>query len=117
MKVRYFALVAGTVISAALLTTVPELPAPMFSADAAASNASERVRIEHEVVRIRVTPASTRELTIATAGRPASTTKPRPLVARAVASRDARAPFLTRTVRQIVGDGRHTPQPFPRPGR
>jgi hypothetical protein len=95
--------------------------APVAPADApipASTPADDRVRIEHEIVQIPITPAPA-----ATTPRLKKVTGRHSITAPAVTTRLARSnstkrdPFLTRAVQRIVGDGRHTPQPFPRPGR
>jgi hypothetical protein len=126
MSHRAAALVAGTVaLVLAGLANVSESPAPHWPEPSASASELERVRIEHEIVRIPITGEPNLHVPRAAAAR-----KPdRPAAAngRAAAKRadagaangqpDApRSGLFSRTVHTIVGDGRHKPQPFPRPG-
>ena len=92
-------------------------PLPGSTAVAAPARTDERVRIEHEVVRIPVTapkpPVKSVRLTqpLPTPRRVAS-----PLLR---ASNFAPSPepergFVGKAVKRIVGDGRYRPEPFPR---
>jgi hypothetical protein len=92
--------------------------APADEAGPASDPSSDRVRIETQIVQIPVIPSSK-----ATSPKLKKAAVRRSISAPVVTTRLARStsnkrdPFLTRAVQRIVGDGRHTPQPFPRPGR
>jgi hypothetical protein len=112
MTARYLILLGCTAGATALLTVRGQSPTPDFSAQAA-STVEQRVRIEHDIVRIQVTPANFMEIQARHRRAPAAS------VGRTSRVADPREPSdaLTRAVRRIIGDGRYTPQPFPRPNR
>ena len=119
MNARRLTLGACLMVGVALLMPwQTESPLPGSTAVAAPSRADERVRIEHEVVRIPVT-----------APRPMKSTRlaqpvPLPRVERSrVESQPLRASnppldpergLVGKAVKRIVGDGRYRPEPFPR---
>jgi hypothetical protein len=121
MRLGYVALSAVIALAGAILGDrsqrfVPSVPAE--AAVTAPTAATDRVRIENQIVRIPDIPAAgaTPPRLKKAAGRhtisaPVATTR----LAHSTAGR--RDPFLSRAVQRILGDGRHTPQPFPRPGR
>lgn len=115
------ALVSGvTAIAIFALSQQTGSPTRPWKLGPAQASEPGRVRIEQEIVRIPVTtPSPVRRVS---ASAPASRTTPawRPKVlqdsppAGRWAARDENPQgVLSRTVRKIVGDGRHTPQPFP----
>jgi hypothetical protein len=120
MNARRLTLGAGLVVGAVLLMpwrTASPLPGP--TAVAAPSRTDERVRIEHEVVRIPVTPPKPPGKSVRLAQpvprlnlqrlRGAS----QPLRA-SNATLDPESNLVGKAVKQIVGDGRYRPEPFPR---
>jgi hypothetical protein len=68
------------------------------------------VRIEHQLVRIHVTP----ERPVARVVRTRSVTES---ASAARAQNPAQPGLLGRATRALVGDGRYRPDPFPRPGK
>jgi hypothetical protein len=92
--------------------------APADAPVTAPTAADDRVRIEHQIVQIPVIPASDAPALRLkkAAGRP-GTSAPAVTTRQARSNSTRRDPLLSRAVQRILGDGRHTPQPFPRPGR
>ena len=119
MNVRRLTLLGCLALIAALfMPWRTESPLPGATAVAAPSRMDERVRIEHELVRIPVTapkaPVKSARLT-----RPLpSTESPRaraenvPL--RASNSTQPDRGMVAKAVKRLVGDGRYRPEPFPR---
>jgi hypothetical protein len=62
-----------------------------------------RVRVEHEMVTVPLAPVGTRH---------AAPARPRPEIR---TLRPERYGMLARTKRAFFGDGRHRPEPFPKP--
>jgi hypothetical protein len=115
MWFRYLTLLACIGAGIAIFTTSSESPAPAFLAHVAATDAPERVRIEHDFVRIPITTRETRPVVHASVRRSPS---PAPMVRQSAPPPDAgrdRGNLLERTVKTIAGDGRYKPQPFPKP--
>lgn len=128
MSHRSAAVAIGTVALALVgLATVSESPAPEWPRQAASASEPERVRIEHEIVRIPITGAPELRGPRAVAPKPdrgpaalgrVASARPQPDGAGppASAARAGRRGVISRTVQSLVGDGRYKPQPFPRPG-
>ena len=126
MTVRRFGLLTVTAVAILVIASRSESPGPPWPGSAATALEPERVRIEHEFVRIPVTrtpaiyslrAAADRE-PVRRSGRVA-----RPGLSGKVPVRTAaptreetkNAGLFSRAVQTIVGDGRYKPQPFPRP--
>ena len=76
----------------------------------------DRVRIEQEIVRIPFIPVTRPEPGRYRKAAGHSIAAP-PRVTTRLARSDKKDPILSRAVQRIVGNGRYTPQPFPRPAR
>jgi hypothetical protein len=113
-------------VTAAIVAFLPSLADAPSSAPASMQQEppSERIRIEHTYVRI----PDNRRPPRAVQARDDSARRPgRARVQRAPQDRAAPAPrtesntaasgILIRAAKAVVGDGRYTPQPFPRPVR
>ena len=121
MNARRLTLVGCLIIGAALLLpSRPESPLPGSTAVAAPSRTDERVRIEHELVRIPVTarPAvkSTRlaqPIPIPASNGLRTRVESQPLRASNPAP-EPEGGLVGKAVKRIVGNGRYRPEPFPR---
>jgi hypothetical protein len=117
MRLGYIALSAVIGVAGVVFGDRTQRIAPIAPTEASAPE-GDRVRIEHQIVQIPVIPAAT-----AVTPRLKKAAVSRSISAPAASTRLARSqtnkrdPFLSRAVQRIVGDGRHTPQPFPRPAR
>ena len=120
MNARRLTLGAGLMVGAALLVPWrPESPLP-GSTVAAPSRTDERVRIEHELVRIPVTarPAVkstrlTQPVPIPAPNVQRTRVEGQPLRASNPAPEPERG-LVGKAVQRIVGNGRYRPEPFPR---
>jgi hypothetical protein len=120
MNARRLTLGAGLVVGTVLLMPWrTESPLPGSTAVAAPSRTDERVRIEHEVVRIPVTapkpPVKSARLAqpVLTPSLQRSRVASQPLRA-SNATPDPESNLVGKAVKRIVGDGRYRPEPFPR---
>ena len=114
MRLGYLALSAVTGLAGVVFGDRSHRIAPSTETQAPAPE-SDRVRIEHQIVQIPVIPAAATPSVKKAAAR--RTVNPAPVVRTRLARSDRKDPFLNRAVQRIVGNGRYTPQPFPRPGR
>jgi hypothetical protein len=120
------------IIAGAAAAFVAFLPALAESPTGArdASSRIRRIRIEHQLVRIPITTPTAAPFQMRVALEPARASQPsrgriqspRPDGAALPALRrggdDGRSSsLLKRAARTLIGDGRHKPQPFPRPVR
>jgi|SRR5688572_8068910 len=115
MRLGYLALSAVIGLAGVVFGDRSHRIAPTAATEAPAPE-RDRVVIEHQIVQIPVMPVVTPEPPIKKAATSRSITAPPSLTTR-LARSDKREPFLNRAVQRIVGNGRYTPQPFPRPGR
>ena len=115
MRLGYLALSAMIGLAGVVFGDRSQRIAPSAATEAPAPE-RDRVVIEHQIVQIPVMPVATPDPHIKKAATSRSITAPPPVATRQ-ARTDKREPFLNRAVQRIVGNGRHTPQPFPRPGR
>ena len=121
MNARRLTFVGCLMVAGALL--IPwrtESPLPGSTAVAAPSRPDERVRIEHDLVRIPVTTAKppVKSVRLAQpAPRPAGIRYSRVDSQPLRASNNTARPeggLIGKTMKRIAGDGRYRPEPFPR---
>jgi hypothetical protein len=118
MRFGYLALSALIGLAGIVLGDFPRAIAPAVATPAPAPR-QDRVQIEHEIVRIPVMPDPRPEAPrLRKAGTARSLTGASRATTRvARADKPEKRDPLSRAVQRIVGDGRYTPQPFPRPAR
>lgn len=122
MTFRHVALVSAvTAIAIFGLTQQAGSPARPWKLGPAQASEPERVRIEQEIVRIPVTTPPPARRVSADAPSPGTTGARRPRVLHdstpirwAARDEGQDAGALSRALKKIVGDGRYTPQPFPK---
>src|SRR5262245_8562396 len=123
MRLGYLALSAVIGVAGVVFSERPDRIATRTATDAPAAR-QDRVQIEHEIVRIPVMPVTNpnaprfRKAT----SEPGVSALPRQTTRLARSEprsddKDKKGPLLNRAVQRIVGNGRYTPQPFPRPAR
>jgi len=118
MRLGYLAVSACIGLAGLVLGDFPRAVAPAVETPAPAPR-QDPVQIEHEIVRIPVMPDSRADAPrLRKAGTARSVTgAPRATTRMARADKPEKRDPLSRAVQRIVGDGRYTPQPFPRPAR
>jgi hypothetical protein len=123
MRLGYLALSAVIGFAGVVFSERPDGIAPRTATGAPVPR-QDRVQIEQEIVRIPVMPVTNPQLPRfrKAAIEPSATPLPRATARLARSeprsdSKDKKGPFLSRAVQRFVGDGRYTPQPFPRPAR
>src|SRR5262245_10352824 len=123
MRTRTQALAIATVVFTFLLASVTQTPSGA-PGPAAQPPTTDRIQIEHEYVRIptgRSPKATVQSISAARRSRTRAAESAREATAAAAAasSTEARAGvnqrMWNRAAKAIVGNGRYTPQPFPRP--
>ena len=117
MRLGYIALSAVIGVAGVVFGDRTQRFAPNAATEVSAPE-RDRVRIEHETVQIPVIPAPRPAAPrLKKAAATGSMSAPAVTTRLARSNADKRNPFLSRAVQSIVGNGRHTPQPFPRPAR